>query len=250
MDLTGKKILLTGAAGGLGYESALELVRHGARVLALDIRPERGKQLQREGSKLGSGSLTYIDQDLSDFSSLQSTLQNLLSREGTIDVLVNNAAIYPAKAFEDFSLEEYHQVQRVNVEAGIVCAQVLLPSMKKRKYGRIINITSITFYGGWPHLYPYVASKAALVGLTRAWAREFGPYGITVNCISCGAFPTDAEKIHPDPEGYNRFVLDHQSVKRRGRPQDVAHTLIYLASDYASFLTGQTLNLDGGWVMH
>jgi 3-oxoacyl-[acyl-carrier protein] reductase len=249
MNLTGKIVLLTGAAGGLGYQSAIELVQHGARVLAIDIRPDRGKQLQQEAADRGPGSLVYIDQDLRNVSGLRGTLEDLLNREGRVDVLINNAAIYPAKAFEDFDLEEYRRVQQVNVEAGIVCTQVLLPGMKARKCGRIISISSITFYGGWPNLYPYVASKAALIGLTRAWAREFGPYGVTVNCIACGAFQTDAEKIHPDPEAYNRFVLEHQSLKRRGRPQDVAHTLVYLASDYASFLTGQTLNLDGGWVM-
>src|SRR3546814_7871130 len=86
-----------------------------------------------------------------------------------------------------------------------------------RGWGRIVNIASVTFYGGWALLSPYVASKGALVGLTRAWAREFGPDGVTVNAIAPGAFPTDAEKIHPDPDGYPRFVLDHQAVKRRGQ---------------------------------
>ena len=250
MNFTGKRVLLTGAAGGLGYESALEFVRHGARVIALDIQTKRGAQLQAEAKNSGAGSLIYVDQDLSDLSGLRLTLERLIETEGDIDVLINNAAIYPAKSFEDFTLDEYRQVQRVNVEAAILCTQVLLPAMKARRNGRIINITSITFYGGWPNLYPYVAAKATLVGLTRAWAREFGPYGITVNGISCGAFPTDAERIHPDPEGYNRFVLDHQCIKRRGSPKDVAHTMMYLASDYSSFLTGQILNLDGGWVMH
>jgi 3-oxoacyl-[acyl-carrier protein] reductase len=249
MDFTGKKVLLTGATGGLGYESALDFVRHGARVIALDIQPGRGEQLATEAEKLGPGSLRYLDQDLADTEGTHRALGTLLKQEGAIDVLINNAAIYPAKSFEEFTLKEYRQIQAVNVEAGILCTQVLLPAMKIQRYGRIVNITSITFYGGWPNLYPYVASKAALIGLTRAWAREFGSFGITVNCISCGAFPTDAEKIHPDPKGYNQYVLDHQSVKRRGTPRDVAHTMMYLASDYSSFLTGQTLNLNGGWVM-
>ena len=99
-----------------------------------------------------------------------------------------------------------------------VCVQAALPGMRANGWGRIVNVASVTFYGGWANLSPYVASKAALVGLTRAWAREFGAYGITVNAIAPGAFPTDAEKIHPDPDGYTRYVLDHQAVKRRGRP--------------------------------
>ena len=123
----------------------------------------------------------------------------MLAREGRFDVVINNAAIYPAKPFEEFSLEDYQRVQRVNVEAGVVCVRAALPGMRERGWGRIVNIASVTFYGGWANLYPYVASKAALVGLTRAWAREFGAYGITVNAIAPGAFPTDAEKIHPTP---------------------------------------------------
>ena len=142
--------------------------------------------------------------------------------------MINNAAIYPAKPFEEFTLADYQEVQRVNVEAGVVCVRAALPGMRQRGWGRIVNIASVTFYGGWANLSPYVASKATLVGLTRAWAREFGGYGITVNAIAPGAFPTDAEKIHPDPEGYTRFVLDHQAVKRRGRPDDIAQSLLFL----------------------
>src|SRR3546814_6213834 len=116
----------------------------------------------------------------------------------SFDVVINNAAIYPSKPFDEFTVEEHQAVQRVNVDAGIVAVQVALPTMRARGWGRIVNIASVTFYGGWALLSPYVASKGALVGLTRAWAREFGPDGVTVNAIAPGAFPTDAEQIHPD----------------------------------------------------
>jgi 3-oxoacyl-[acyl-carrier protein] reductase len=248
MKLNGKRVLLTGATGGLGWDASLAFVRAGAEVLALDIQPEKGRRLE-EAAK-GLGTLTYLDQDLRDVEGLISKLQSLVSSAGGVDILVNNAAIYPAKTFEEYSLDEYRAVQEVNVEAAIGCVKALLPGMKRQRYGRIINVASITFYGGWPNLFPYVASKAALIGLTRAWAREFGSEEITVNAISVGAIPTDAEKIHPDPAGYNQFVLDHQSLKRRGRPEDIANAMLFLASDYASFLTGQLLNVDGGWVMH
>ncbi|HEX6010540.1 MAG TPA: SDR family oxidoreductase, partial [Geminicoccaceae bacterium] len=119
----------------------------------------------------------------------------------------------------------------------------------ERGWGRVINVASITFFGGWGMLLDYVTSKGGIVAFTRALAREIGPEGVTVNTISPGAFPTDAEKIHPDPEGYTRFVLDHQAVKWRGRPEDIAQALLFLASDRAGFITGQTLNVDGGWVM-
>src|SRR5690606_24191611 len=102
-------------------------------------------------------------------------------------------------------------------------------------------------YGGWANLFPYVVSKGGLIGLTRALSRELGPYGITVNAISPGAFPTAAEAIHPDPEGYTKFVLEHQALKRRGTPDDIANLTMFLASDVSSFITGQTINIDGGW---
>ena len=115
---------------------------------------------------------------------------------------------------------------------------------------RLVNVASITLSGGWSDLTPYVQSKGALIGLARSWAREFGKYGITVNAISPGAFPTDAEKIHPDLAAYERRIYDHQAIQRRGTPEDISNILMFLASDAASFITGQTINIDGGWVMH
>jgi 3-oxoacyl-[acyl-carrier protein] reductase len=122
--------------------------------------------------------------------------------------------------------------------------------MKAKGWGRIINISSITISGGWANLTPYVQSKHALVGLARAWAREFGGYGITANVVAPGAFPTDAEKIHPDLAAYEQRIYDHQAIQRRGHPRDIANALMFFASDASSFITGQTLHVDGGWVMH
>jgi NAD(P)-dependent dehydrogenase (short-subunit alcohol dehydrogenase family) len=194
--------------------------------------------------------LLIRDFDLSDLDGLRKELADIQSSFGGFDVVINNAAIYPSKPFHEFTVEEHQAVQRVNVDAAIVCVQAALPHMRAQKWGRIINIASVTFYGGWALLAPYVQSKGALIGLARAWAREYGVDGITVNAVSPGAFPTDAEKIHPDPEGYAKYVLDHQAVKVRGTPADIANALMFLASDGAGFITGQTLNVDGGWVMH
>jgi 3-oxoacyl-[acyl-carrier protein] reductase len=252
VNLRDKKVLLTGGAGGLGTAITLAFIGAGARVLALDVDKAKGARLLAECGSLGStiGSVRVIRGDLGDLSATADLIGTLEREEGGVDVLINNAAIYPSRAVEDYSLEELDTVQRVNVQAAIVCVRAVLPAMKQRSAGRIINVASVTLSGGWANLLPYVTSKGALVGMTRALARELGPFGITVNCVSPGAFPTDAEKIHPDPKGYNRFVLDHQAVKRRGRPEDIANAMLFFASDASSFVTGQTLNVDGGWVMH
>jgi NAD(P)-dependent dehydrogenase (short-subunit alcohol dehydrogenase family) len=123
--------------------------------------------------------------------------------------------------------------------------------MRARGGGKIVNISSVTFIlGKWDRLLDYVSTKVAVVGFTRALARELGPENINVNCIAPGAFPTDAEKIHPDPEGYNRFVLENQSLKRRGTSNDIANAVLFLTSPMSDFITGQTLVVDGGWTTH
>jgi 3-oxoacyl-[acyl-carrier protein] reductase len=248
--VNGRTILYTGAAGGLGLETTLLLIARGATVVAIDNDLAKVEKLQAAAQGRGPGSLIVSTADLSDLAGFRATLDGLIAQTGGFDIVINNAAIYPAKPFEDYSIEEHQRVQCVNVDAGIVAVQAALPGMRAKGFGRIVNISSITMSGGWANLSPYVASKMALVGLTRAWAREFGPYGITVNAIAPGAFPTDAEKIHPDPEGYNRQVLDAQSIKRRGTASDIANAIAFFASDEAGFVTGQTLHVNGGWTMN
>ncbi|MGN6771285.1 MAG: SDR family NAD(P)-dependent oxidoreductase [Rhizobiaceae bacterium] len=250
ISVAGKSILYTGAAGGLGLATTLRFLRAGARVVAIDNDPAKVETLRSSVENERLDGLTVREADLSNLATLRELLQETARETGGYDIVINNAAIYPSKPFEDYSIEEFQAVQRVNVDAGVVCVQVALPSMREKGWGRIINIASVTAYGGWANLAPYVQSKAALIGLTRAWAREFGQYGVTVNAVAPGAFPTDAEKIHPDPEDYTRFVLDHQAVKRRGHADDIANALMFLASEGSGFITGQTLNVDGGWVMN
>lgn len=247
-SLENRTILYTGAAGGLGLETTLELLRSGARVVAIDNDANKVAALLAAAE--GLGGLTVAKLDLADLTGLRAGLQKLSAEVGGFDIVINNAAIYPSKPFEDYSIEEMQLVQRINVDAGIVCVQVALPHMKATKRGRIINISSVTISGGWSDLTPYVQSKMALVGLTRSWAREFGKHGITVNAVAPGAFPTDAEKIHPDLAAYEKRIYEAQALQRRGAPDDIANILMFLASDAASFITGQTIHVDGGWYMH
>jgi NAD(P)-dependent dehydrogenase (short-subunit alcohol dehydrogenase family) len=247
-SLENRTILYTGAAGGLGLETTLEMLRSGAKVVAIDNDASKVAALLQAAA--GLRGLTVAKLDLADLTGLRAGLQKLSAEVGGFDVVINNAAIYPSKPFEEYSIEEMQLVQRINVDAGIVCVQVALPHMKETRRGRIINITSVTISGGWSDLTPYVQSKMALVGLTRSWAREFGKHGITVNAVAPGAFPTDAEKIHPDLAAYEKRIYEAQALQRRGAPDDIANILMFLASDAASFITGQTIHVDGGWYMH
>ncbi len=247
-SLAGRTILYTGAAGGLGLETTVEMLRSGARVIAVDNNPAKVAALQDAAA--GMPGLTVAMLDLSDLAGLRAGLERASGEVGGFDVVINNAAIYPSKPFEAYTIEEMQLVQRINVDAGIVCVQVSLPHMKAAGRGRIINISSVTISGGWADLTPYVQSKMALVGLTRSWAREFGRHGITVNAVAPGAFPTDAEKIHPDLPAYEKRIHEAQALQRRGAPADIANILMFLASDVASFITGQTIHVDGGWYMH
>jgi len=247
-SLKGRRVLYTGAAGGLGIDTTRTMLDAGATVLALDHDAGNIARLRAAVPTALAQRLHIVKVDLADAPALQAQLDRLVS-DGAIDVVINNAAIYPSRPFEEYSDEELTRVHRINVGAAVQIVRAALPGMRDQRWGRIINITSITLSGGWENLLPYVQSKGAMLGNTRAFAREFGKWGITVNAISPGAFPTDAEKIHPDPDGYERMVLERQSVKRRGHAGDIASTILFLASEEAGFISGQTIAVDGGWIM-
>jgi 3-oxoacyl-[acyl-carrier protein] reductase len=246
----GTTVIITGAAGGLGSAMAAAFAAEGGRVALVDLPGSEGARLAGKINASGSaGSAFFVACDLADLAGASQVVHGIAD-SGGVGVLVNNAAIYPSKPVADYSITEWQAVQRVNVDAAFVCAQAVLPAMRAAGSGRIVNVSSITFFGGLAQLAPYVTSKGALVGLTRALARECGQDQITVNAVAPGAFPTAAEEIHPDREGYHAYVLAQQAVKRRGVPADVAHAVLFLCAPESSFITGQLLCVDGGWIMH
>jgi NAD(P)-dependent dehydrogenase (short-subunit alcohol dehydrogenase family) len=250
MILADRAVLVTGGAGGLGSAMAETLRGAGARVVILDVTAARGRAVADGVNAHGSAPpVRFVEGDLRDLAAVRDQVAALGTELGGFDGLVNNAAVVPLKPLADYDLDEYETIQRVNAHAAFVLAQTVAPGMRARGTGAIVNVCSITLGGGWANFVPYVASKGALLGMTRALARELGPDGIRVNAVSPGAIPTDAEKVHPDPQGYARWVLEHQSLPRRGTPRDVADAVLFLLSDRAAFVTGQNLHVNGGWLM-
>jgi 3-oxoacyl-[acyl-carrier protein] reductase len=251
MSLEGKTALVTGATGGLGVAESEALARGGAHVLMLDVKGGDAVAEIEDRLPAGAGTVRFVQVDLADLGDAKARVQALDKETGGIDILVNNAAINPLKPIDGYDLGEFQRVQTVNATAAVALAQAVLPSMKRKKTGQIVSICSITLNGGWKDFTAYVASKGTLLGLTRSMARELGPWNIRVNAISPGAIPTPLEvEVWGDQlESYEKFLLDHQALKFRGSPDDVARALLFLVSDDARFITGQNLVVDGGWWM-
>ena len=246
--MDGRVAIVTGGGGGLAEGICGKLSRSGVSVACADVSLEKAGRVAGLVAEGGGRSLA-VEVDVSDRKSVEGMVERVVEEFGGVDILVNNAAIYPRRAWTEIEEDEWDRVMAVNLKGYFLCARAVYPHMKGRG-GSIVNVSSITFFVGWTLLMDYVASKGGIVGFTRTLAREVGPDGINVNAIAPGAFPTDAEKIHPDQEGYNRWVLDQQSVKRRGTPDDVGNLVAFLASEEASFISGQTIGIDGGWMMH
>jgi NAD(P)-dependent dehydrogenase (short-subunit alcohol dehydrogenase family) len=247
-ELEGRVAIVTGGGGGLAEGICEALAATGASVAAVDVSREKAEEMAARVSSTGARCIG-IEADVSDKRSVEAMTKQVAEELGSVDVLVNNAAIYPRRPWTEIEEEEWDEVLAVNLKGYFLCARAAFPYMREKGWGRIVNVSSITFFIGWDLLLSYVSSKGGIVGFTRTLAREVGPEGITVNAIAPGAFPTDAEKIHPNPDEYNQWVLDQQSVKRRGTPVDIGNLVAFLASDASSFITGQTIGIDGGWMM-
>lgn len=250
MRLDGRVALVTGASGGLGRAQCAALAREGAEVVMLDVREDDAADAVR--AAVPSARVEALRCDLADPRAAAARVGEIAEARGGVDVLVNNAAVNPLASIEDCDLDAFERTQAVNVTAAYALSRAVAPGMKARGRGSVVNLSSITVNGGWSDFGAYVTSKAALVGLTRALARELGPSGIRVNAVSPGAIPTPLEtEVWGDRiETYERFLLEHQSLKFRGSPEDVAEAILFLVGDAARFVTGQNLTVDGGWWMH
>lgn len=246
-----KVVIITGAAQGIGATYARALAAEGACIVIADVLD--GSKLVDELKGMGSEAIS-LKTDVSDEASVTAMAAAAMGRFGQIDVLVNNAAVYASltmKGFEEIGLGEWEKVMAVNVRGPFLCARAVVPYMKEKGYGRIINISSGTPFKGTPNLLHYVTSKGAVLSLTRALARELGEHGISVNTLAPGLVLSEGVVANAEMrERLTAPVIASRAFKRDQMPGDLIGPLLFLASDDSAFMTGETVVVDGGSVMH
>jgi NAD(P)-dependent dehydrogenase (short-subunit alcohol dehydrogenase family) len=244
-DLTGRVALVTGAARGLGRAAAARLHEHGASV-AVNVRdPDRAARVT---ASLGERALA-VPGDIAEPDAPDTIVQRVLDRFGRLDILVNNAALARSTRFPDLRADEWRATLEVNLTAPFLLIRAALPAMKAQQFGRVINISSsagrmVSTLGG-AH---YTASKAGLLGLTRAAAKELGAFGITVNAICPGMIDTELTHEHAAPELLDRLAAGYP-IPRLGTAIEVADLICFVASERAGYITGASFDINGGDLM-
>ncbi|HEY7065340.1 MAG TPA: SDR family oxidoreductase [Chloroflexota bacterium] len=250
--LAGRVALVTGGGKGIGAHYVQGLARAGARVAAADIDAAAAEETARRLSAEGA-EVIGLRVDTSDAASVTQMVDEVARRLGRLDVLVNNAALYaalmPKRAFHELEPEDWDRVLAVNVKGLFLCARAAFSHLRDSGHGRIINISSGTVFSGSPGFLHYVTSKGAVVAFTRALAREIGEYNITCNAIAPGLTASETA-VAAYPEGAFEARAKDRAIARVQVPQDLVGAVVFLASDAAAFITGQTLVVDGGNAMH
>jgi NAD(P)-dependent dehydrogenase (short-subunit alcohol dehydrogenase family) len=242
LGLTGKRALVTGGSRGIGRAIVLGLAQGGASVAACYNRESADVERLR-GELEAIGGASYLTQaDISDQASATAFVDDAATRFGGLDIIINNAGVVSHAMLEDLELDEWHRVIDTNLTAVYLVAKAALPHIGQG--ASIVNITSAVAMRGMPARTHYISSKAGLIGLTRALCKELGRRGVRVNAIAPGIIETD-QTSDLDEAGRARYS-GLAALNRLGRPEEIAEAALYLASDHASFISGVTLNVDGG----
>lgn len=249
-SLKNKVALVTGARRGIGKGIALALAKAGAKVIVTDIDEKECQVVLKEIEKLGSQGLAK-KVDVTNKKEIEEAVKAAIDKFGKLDILVNNAGICPLKPFLELTEEDWDKVLDINLKGYFLCSQAAAREMAKQKWGRIINIASVAMGQmgvGMANIVHYVASKGGVAGMTEALAVELSPYGINVNAVSPGVIETKmAEPVISDPAA-REAILKRVPKGRVGQPKDIAHAVVFLASEEADYVTGAILVVDGGWL--
>jgi 3-oxoacyl-[acyl-carrier protein] reductase len=243
--------IVTGAARGIGRAFALRFARDGYRIAIADVNVAQAEDVCAEIAAAG-GSAIAVQTDVGAEASCRACATRTLAAYGRIDVLINNAAMcadLTRRPFWEVDVEEWDRVLGVNARGTWLMMKAVAPALRAQRSGSIINMSSNTFLSGVPGFVHYVASKGAVVGITRTAARELGEYNVRVNCILPGLTRTEVVRASDEPGRYEQ-LLASQSIKRTEVPEDLVGTAAFLASDDSGFMTGQALTVDGGNSFH
>jgi NAD(P)-dependent dehydrogenase (short-subunit alcohol dehydrogenase family) len=244
-DLTGKVAIITGASRGLGQYFGRALARAGADLVITSRDATKLAPFQAEIEALGRRALS-VPLDVLSFDSIQTMVEAAVAHYGKIDVLVNNAGCNVRKPALDITWEDWNLVLETNLRGTFFMSQAVARHMIPRKYGRIVNIGSVTCVFGYAGLGPYGASRGGVKQLTMSLADDWGVHGITVNCLAPGWFKTKQNAVMYEDREWVEYLCDRIPLKRPGQPQDLDSALVFLASDASAYITGQTLLVDGG----
>jgi NAD(P)-dependent dehydrogenase (short-subunit alcohol dehydrogenase family) len=244
--LRSRVAVLTGASKGLGKAMALALAAEGARVALVSRAQE---QLETLAAKIQSngGTAEAFPADVTNEEDIERVSRGVVARFGQVNILINNAGINVRKSIGESTLDDWHRVMDTNVTSAFLMCRNLLPYMRGRGYGRIINMTSIMSHVSMANRVAYSASKAALLGMTRSLALELAPEAITVNGISPGPFISEMTRPLMEDASLNAQMLSNIPLGRWGKPEEVGQLAVYLCSDEAAFVTGTDILIDGGW---
>lgn len=245
--LQGKNALVTGASRGIGREIALELARQGANVAVNYSGNEaKAQQVVEEIKAIGRNAIK-LKADVANETSVKEMVKEVIGEFGTLDILVNNAGVTRDNLLMRMKEEEFDQVINTNLKGVFVCTKAVTRQMMKQKAGQIINVSSIVGVSGNPGQANYVAAKAGVIGLTKTTAKELASRNIRVNAVAPGFISTDMTDALTDEQ--QAGMLDMIPLGKLGKPEEVARVVRFLASEDASYITGQTIHIDGGMVM-
>jgi 3-oxoacyl-[acyl-carrier protein] reductase len=247
LSLAGRVAVVTGAGRGIGAATALVLARAGASVALLDRDAAGVTQTAQQIGLVGGEALPFTN-DVTDAFAVERTFDRVVDEWGRLDILVNNAGLLREAPLDDLSEEDLQESLDVNLRGAMVCARTAVPHMTKGKHGRILSASSVTTWLGPRGLTAYAAAKAGVVGMTRTWARELGPLGITANAVAPGLI--DSETVRSVPAEELEETLQRIPARRLGRPEEVAAVYLFLASDLASFVNGAVVGVDGGLLLY